>query len=408
MIAARLALLLVAVAGAVFRPFRVPAFVLPLACSALALVAGLIDLEQLRHALAPLAAPLGFLLAAIPLAVLLDRLGYFEELAGLFGDGPLLLPGLWLLAMVTVAVLNLDAAVVLLTPLYVRIAQQTRRSPRFLGFQPVILALLASSFIPVSNLTNLIAAARTGIGPLAILEHLGLASAVASGVGYFLYRGASSVAGRAGVPQGGAESGAVRSSPRRDVLLVGSAVVVVLLVGFVLGPSVGIEPWMVALAGDAVLVLLTRGLPVSSLPWETALVAGGLGVVAAVAAEGLRLGGVLSGSGVLATLREAGAAALGANVVNNLPAFLVALPFVTSHGDRASCALWPVLYGVNAGPSLLLTGSLASLLWVTTMNRLEVHVSAGQFVRMGLRVGLPAALCGLAVLLALAPVLGCG
>lgn len=406
MTAARVVLLLAAVAGAVFRPFRLPAFVLPVVCSLIALLAGLTDLAHLGHALRPLAGPLGFLLAAIPLAVLLDKLGYFEQLADLFG-GRFLFAGLWLLATATVAVLNLDAAVVLLTPLYVRIAQQQGHSARFLGFQPVILALLASSFIPVSNLTNLIAAERTGIGPLATLEHLGLASAVASTVGYLLYRGAASVAD----PGGGSPAGHPVEAPpprRGDVLLLGSGVVATVLVGFVLGPSVGIEPWIVALTADIVLVALTRRLPLSSIPWETALVAAGLAVLAAAAAEGLALGGILSGSGLVASLREAGVAALGANVVNNLPAFLVALPFVAGHGGRPSCALWPVLYGVNAGPSLLLTGSLASLLWVATMNRLGVHVSAGQFFKMGLRVGLPAALCGLAVLVMMAPALGCG
>ena len=64
----------------------------------------------------------------------------------------------------TVAVLNLDAAVVLLTPLYVRVARRTGLDPVALAFQPVLLACLASSFLPVSNLTNLIAAHQADLG----------------------------------------------------------------------------------------------------------------------------------------------------------------------------------------------------------------------------------------------------
>lgn len=74
--------------------------------------------------------------------------------------------------------------------------------------------------------------------------------------------------------------------------------------------------------------------------------------------------------------------------MNNLPALVVALPFVSKPGN---CSLWPVLLGVNAGPSLLVTGSLASLLWVESMAQLGVPVRARQYLGMGLRVSLPAA-----------------
>ncbi len=410
MTAIRVVLLLAAVAGAVARPLRLPAFVAPAACSAIALAAGLVSLGQVGSALRPLAAPLGFLLAAIPLAVLLDRYGYFQQLAGLFDGGRLLVPGLWALATGTVAVLNLDAGVVLLTPLYLRVADQQGRSRAFLGFQPVLLALLASSFLPVSNLTNLVVAARFGVGPLAVLEHLALPSAAACAVGYLCYRAAGGVAEpgrRTSVrPPGGA--GPV-DPPARDrrVLAVGSLVVALVLAGFVLGPSAGIAEWEVALVADLVLVGLTRYLPLRAIPWDTALVAAGLAILAAAAATGLHLGALLGGSGPVAALRQAAVSAAGANVVNNLPALLVALPFVSSSGGHASCSLWPVLWGVNAGPSLLVTGSLASLLWLDSMRRFGVRVTALQYFRMGVRVALPAAAAGLLVLIALAPALGC-
>ena len=406
MIAARLVLLVAAVAGAVARPFRLPAFVAPALCGVIAVSAGLISPDHVGDALRPLASPLGFLLAAIPLAVLLDRFGYFSALAASFGGGRLLLPGLWVLAAATVAVLNLDAAVVLLTPLYVRVAEKRRLAARFLGFQPVILALLASSVLAVSNLTNLIAVSSAGATTAAIFEHLALPSAVASAVGYALYRGARRIAETNGSEPHDAPSAPPGEASAR-VVVIGSLVVVLLLVGFVVGPSHGIEPWLVAFGADLVMIVLTRCLPVSSIPLGTALVAAGLAVVAAVAAEGISFSSLLSGTGPLAVLRQAGVAALGANAVNNLPSFLVLLPSLGHHGG-ASCALWPVLYGVNAGPSLLVTGSLASLLWIDTMRRLGVAVRPAQFLKMGLRVGLPAALAGLLVLMALAPALGCG
>jgi arsenical pump membrane protein len=417
--AVRIVLLLAGVAGAVFRPLRVPAFLAPVVCALIALVAGVTTPADAARALGPLWGALGFLLAAIPLAVLLERLGYFEQVASLFGSGRLLLPGLWVLAAGTVAVMNLDAAVVLLTPLYLRIARQHGRSERFLAFQPVILALLASSWLTVSNLTNLIAAARLGFGSLAVLEHLGLPSLAACVVGYAGYRFASHVADPAlvhaghgpGIASDGTRFDQERQPPPdrdRRVLAVGSVVVAALLVGFIAGPAVGLEPWEVALAVDAALAVATRRLPVSSIPLGTAFLAASLAVLAAAAAGGFHLAGVLSGTGPLAALRQAGVSAGLANVVNNLPALLVSLPYVSGAGGHATCAVWPVLLGVNIGPSLLVTGALASLLWIEAMRRLGAPVSPVRYLQVGVRVAIPAGLVALGVLLALAPALGCG
>lgn len=412
MLAARLVLLFAGVAGAVLRPWRLPAFVAPVVCALVVGSTGLLSWEAVATALRPFAAPLGFLLAAIPLAVLLDRYGYFEQVASRLGSGPWLVPGLWLLGAVTVAVLNLDAAVVLLTPLYVRVARGQGRPERFLGFQPALLALLASCFLPVSNLTNLLAEAHLGFGPIAVVEHLALPAATACLVGYFCYRGSSRPADSP--PRGpGAEqpvAAATRAPVRVDrrVLVTGSVAVALLLVGFVVGPSFGVGEWEIALGADAVLVALTRSLPARSIPFDIALVAGGLGVLAAAAAKGMDLGAFLSGTGPLAEVAQALAAAGGANVVNNLPALLVALPFLSGPGGHATCALWPVLLGVNTGPGLLVTGSLASLLWMGSMRQLEVPVSPLQYLRMGVRVVLPAFAAALAVLVLLGPAVGCG
>jgi arsenical pump membrane protein len=110
-------LLGVGIVGAVTRPGGLPAWIIPLLAALLALGVGTTDLAGTRAALDPLVAPLAFLLVAVPLAALLDDLGVFEAAAALATERRRLVGGLWLLAAVTVALLNLDAAVVLLTPL---------------------------------------------------------------------------------------------------------------------------------------------------------------------------------------------------------------------------------------------------------------------------------------------------
>ena len=84
--------------------------------------------------------------------------------------------------------------------------------------------------------------------------------------------------------------------------------------------------------------------------------------------------------------------------MNNLPALLVALPNLGHHPTPAT---WAVLLGVNTGPVVVVSGSLASLLWLATLHRLGVKAGAADFARFGARVGLPAATCALGAAVAL-------
>ena len=66
------------------------------------------------------------------------------------------------------------------------------------------------------------------------------------------------------------------------------------------------------------------------------------------------------GTGLLALLGVTFVAAALANLLNNVPALLVLLPAAAAAGPATVLA---VLIGVNAGPNLTYTGSLATLLW---------------------------------------------
>jgi arsenical pump membrane protein len=392
----RIILLAAGVAGALLRPWRWPAWIAPVLCAVVVVVAGGISLTLARRALHPLVSPIAFLLAAVPLAVLLDRLGFFATLAERVtrrggGSGRL-----WVLAAVVTTALSLDAAVVLLTPLYVRIARRSGRNPVVLAFQPVLLASLASSALPVSNLTNLIAASWTGASTLAFMEHLAVPSLVASTVGWWCYRRFLHPDQLVVGPAPPAMDPPAIDPDR--ALAVGGVVVALVVIGFLGGRSIGVPPWAVAATADVVLLVVVRQAPWRAIPWQTALIVAGLGVLAGAAVTNLSIGRVIGGHGALALARTAGASGVAANVINNLPALLIALPAV---GHQASPVLWAVLVGVNLGPVILVTGSLASLLWLDAVGRLGVAVTAKEFTRVGVRVGLPAALAGGVVALAL-------
>jgi arsenical pump membrane protein len=409
--AVRIGLLLLAVAGATLRPMRLAPWVVPLGCATTAVAVGAVSPAGVRHGLEPLAEPLAFLLAAVPLAVMLDRLGFFTDVAErLAGDA--CRPGrLWILAACVTTVLNLDAAVVLLTPLYVRIARHHDRDPLVLAFQPVLLACLASSALPVSNLTNLIAVSWCDVTTIEFVSNLGLPSLVATAVGWRRYQRVLRPDRPAAALELTATSGGVTTLPDAGgpvpdpgtsahprALAIGALTVVFVLVGFVAGPAAGARPWAVAVLADLALAAVLQTVPRRAIPWGTAVLAGSLGVLAAAAATHLPVGQAVGGLGTASLAGTIGATAVAANALNNLPALLVALPTV---GETPGPALWAVLTGVNMGPVVLATGSLASLLWLDALARLGVAATPGDYTRVGLRVGLPAAAAGAATLLAL-------
>jgi arsenical pump membrane protein len=384
----RIALLAAAVVGVLVHPRRVPVWLAPAAMLAVAFAAGAVDVSSARDALDPLAEPLVFLLLAVPLAVLLDQLGFFAAIAARIDRTRHLQLGLWLFAAGVTTVFNLDAAVVLLTPLYVRIARRHGLDPLAASFPPILLAALGSSALPVSNLTNLLAAARYDLAAHDFLLRLGPASAVATGVGYVAYRHAFPAA-----PPTAGDLPVVE--PR--ALRYGAPVVLFVLIGFTAGDALGVPAWAVAAVADCVLVALTRSIPWRTVPLRAAALAATLGVLADAAAPHLGLDRALAGTGTLGELRVMGLAVIGANAMNNLPAVLVAMPAL---GRAPGGRLWALLLGVNMGPALLVTGSLAGLLWVDTVRKLGVRVDARTFSRVGARVAGPAIVAAAITLLA--------
>ena len=106
----------------------------------------------------------------------------------------------------------------------------------------------------------------------------------------------------------------------------------------------------------------------------------GLGVIVrAVAEHGL--GDLVddllpSGDGLLALLGAAALAAVLANLLNNVPRCSCCCPRRPPAGRRSVLA---VLIGVNAGPNLTYTGSLATLLWRRVLRERDAEPPLGEF-----------------------------
>jgi arsenical pump membrane protein len=86
------------------------------------------------------------------------------------------------------------------------------------------------------------------------------------------------------------------------------------------------------------------------------------------------------------------------NLVNNLPAGLLAGSVVSaSHVPHQVASA--VLIGVDLGPNLSVTGSLATILWLSALRRENQEVSAWSFLKLGSVMMPPALLLAIAGLL---------
>jgi arsenical pump membrane protein len=172
-----------------------------------------------------------------------------------------------------------------------------------------------------------------------------------------------------------------------------------LLVVSALDRSLGLPT---AIAGFATVIIVSlrdpaggwaaiRGVSWSVLP----LVAGLFALVAALAQLGLieALVGMIRPGPASAAAFGAGVA-LVSNLVNNLPAGLIASSAL-AQAHAAPLVTDAALIGIDLGPQLSITGSLATILWLTAIRREGEDVTYWRFLKIGAAVMPPAMILAL-------------
>jgi arsenical pump membrane protein len=97
--------------------------------------------------------------------------------------------------------------------------------------------------------------------------------------------------------------------------------------------------------------------------------------------------GAMWGAGLITAVAD--------NIANNLPVGLVA-GSVAGTDHLPQPVIRAILIGVDLGPNLSVTGSLATILWLTALRREKIEVSAWQFLKVGLIATPPALVAALA------------
>ncbi|MFJ8440358.1 ArsB/NhaD family transporter [Kitasatospora griseola] len=340
-----------------------------LALGLLFLATGLLPADSAGAAVQRIAPLLAFLGSVVVLAELTGAAEVFDVLAtrvARAGRGSY--PALFLLcvgfAALTTAVLNLDTTAVLLTPVMLALATRVGIAPLPLAMTTVWLANTASLLLPVSNLTNLLAADRVALSTAGLARAMwapqlaALLATMACLWGFYWRRG------RRGTD--GYRPPAVRR-PRDPVLF---RVCALACAGFLAGSLLAPVPLWVASGAAAAVVVAAyavrrpEGLRASLIPWRLlVLVPGMFLVVQTVDAHGLHrllAAAIGSDAGPLGLFRASAVGAGLSNVLNNLPVYLAGEAAVPAGNHQQLLAL---LIGTNIGPLIAPWASLATLLW---------------------------------------------
>ncbi len=387
-----LVLLLAVLAFAIVRPRGLSEAVAAVPAAAIALGIGLITPAAAADSVRSLGPTIGFLAAVLVIAYLVEVDGVFRWLGAVLadrsrGDPQRLLALVFVAASITTAVLSLDATVVLLTPVILTTVRglRVRGAPHV--YATAHLSNSASLLLPVSNLTNLLAFHASGLTFLGFAALMAGPWLVCIAVEYVVFRMSFRRELRQPAGAAGPATKAVAVPVTSLVILAG------ILLALAVAPAFGIESWVVAAAGAVVLAgraLRRRQTSVRSVVAQTnppflVFVAALAVVVDAATGHGLQeqLSALLpTGTSLPALLALAAISAVLANLINNLPATLVLLAAL-GVGPAAGAVL-AVLIGVNVGPNLTYTGSLATLLWRRVLHAKGHRPSLRRFTVLGL------------------------
>jgi arsenical pump membrane protein len=398
-----------AVGGVIIRPFNSVEAVWAVGGAALLVVLRLITPAAALAGIAKGTDVYLFLTGMMLLAEVARSEGLFDWLAALAtrhanGSAAKLFFLTYLVGTIVTVFLSNDATAVVLTPA-VAAAAKTAKAAQPLPYLLIcaFIANAASFVLPISNPANLVIYGSHMPPLLQWLPRYLPASAISIVVTYLLLHFTQrdvlrqNIANEVPLPRlsAGGKTAACGIAATAMVLLAASAMDI----------RLGL-PTFVAGVVTAAIVLLRQPAKIQEIARDTTwgvlpLVAGLFVLVAAlnqtgvIAATSALLRETAAHSVAVAAYGAGIAVAFASNLANNLPVGLIAGSAIQSDhiADQITRA---ILIGVDLGPNLSVTGSLATILWLGALRREGQTVGAGAFLRLGAIVMPPALLLSIA------------
>jgi arsenical pump membrane protein len=399
-----------ATAGVIVRPWRLPEAIWAVA-GAVALVA--FGLLPWRDALAGVERGVDvylFLAGMMLLAELARQEGLFDWLATFAveharGSPHRLFALVYAVATLVTVFMSNDATAVVLTPAVYAATRAAGAAPMPYLLVCAFIANAASFVLPISNPANLVVFGQQ-MPPLGDwLRIFALPSVVAIVATYLALR----------LTQRDALDSTVATVDGPPRLALGGKLAafgitmtaIVLLAASAMGRDLGLPTFIAGASVTAIVLMLGRQSPLPVLKdvsWSVLPLVAGLFILV----EGLNRTGILPA--LARVLKEAATTspqtaswiagvvvAIASNLANNLPVGLMAA--TTSQTAQVPAHVTgAILIGVDLGPNLSVTGSLATILWLIVLRREGEHVSALRFLKLGMVVMPPALLLSLLAL----------
>ncbi len=402
---------LAATAGVIVRPWRLPEGAWAIGGAVLLVLLGLLPWSAALAAVGRGTDVYLFLLGMMLLSEAARREDLFGWLAafavrGARGSARRLFVLVYAVGTVVTVFLSNDAAAVVLTPAVLAAARAAGAEPLPYLFACAFVANAASFVLPISNPANLVLYGNhvpplsAWLGRFLLPAALSVAATLLALV--LVERRCLSGRIEAGIPQPRLASGG------RTALAGLILTALVLLGASAAGVALGLPTCLCGLGTVAVVLLARREAPwrlARGISWTVLPLVAGLFVLV----SGLdRTGALPALANTLHRAAQAGTGptawacgiglALLCNLTNNLPAGLVAAQ-AAIQGQLPRPVVDALLVGVDLGPNLSITGSLATILWLAALRRDGLDVSFGHFLARGLLVMPPALLPALAALL---------
>ena len=398
-----------ATAGVILRPFAWPEFIWAASGAALLVALGLLSVSDALSGITKGTDVYLFLIGMMLLSELARQEGLFDWVAAgaarmAKGSATRLFTLVFAVGTIVTIFLSNDATAVVLTPAVAAVVKAARaEKPLPYLFICALIANAASFVLPISNPANLVIYGNHMPPLLQWLPRYALPSALSIIATYVVLRWTQRSALRQEIS---ADIDVPDLSTSGTMAAFGiAATAIVLLASSGFGIQLGLPTLLAGLA--TALLVLTRSKcgvvdVIKSMSWGVLpLVAGLFVLVESLEKTGVtaRLATLLQtavqSSATLAAWGSGVVLAFGCNFVNNLPAGLVAGRVVemTHVPDPVRAS---VLIGVDLGPNLSVTGSLATILWLTALRREGHHVSAWRFLKLGALVMPPALLLAVA------------
>ena len=300
--------------------------------------------------------------------------------------------------LVTIFMSN-DATAVVLTPAILSAVRKAKVEPLPYLFVCALIANAASFVLPISNPANLVVFHGGSMPSLGQwLLSFGVPSLMSIAATYAVMRLLFRKDLKARI---GDKVDPVQLKSEGKLVLAGLVLMVfTLLTASTLKKDLGLPACLAALAITAVISIKAESNPLKlakEISWGTLILVAGLFImvdaVESIGALNLTQAWLASAqrlSSPAAALIVGFAVAVGNNLVNNLPLGLIAGGTLQAAHIQGLMS-HAVLIGVDLGPNLSITGSLATILWLLALRKQKLDVGFWKFLKVG-AVAMPIAL----------------